>query len=167
MTVPGGNEVLATIWVQHRETMYARVDLIALALADGTKRGAARDAAHQLAGTVGTFGFPRAGELARTLEKMFAEGDDDRAAMGQLVADLRADLDDPPFVVTTVEPPQDEPRKSAPLPLVLLAAPDARDAERLRIEASRRGLSVGHTGYLGELLERVARDHPDVIVLDL
>jgi diguanylate cyclase (GGDEF)-like protein len=168
VSFPGGDEALATIWNQHRETMFARVDTIALALADGTKRGQARDAAHQLAGTVGTFGFPRASELARALERMLADGDDDRATMGQMVAELRADLDDPPFIVKTAEPvASDETPKAAPLPLILLAAPDARDAERLRIEASRRGLSVGHVGHLEQVLARAERDHPDVIVLDL
>ena len=158
-------DALAAIWAQHRDTMYARVDMIAAALLDGSKRPAAREAAHQLAGTVGSFGFPRASDVARALEQMLAEGAADLGRMGELVGELRADLDDPPFVVTTTTPAP--PPKPPALPLVLLATSDRRETERLRVEAGRRGLSVGHAERLAEVGERALRDRPDVLVLDL
>jgi diguanylate cyclase (GGDEF)-like protein len=161
------DETLARIWGQHSDAMYARVDTIAAALVDGSKRPAARDAAHQLAGTVGTFGFPRASELARTLEQMLVDAADDRATMGRLVGELRAELDDPPFIATTTaDPAADAPPTLAPLPRVLLVTEDDVGAERLRTEAGRRGMAVD-AAPVEEMLGRAERDRPDVVVLDI
>lgn len=130
---------METIWEQNRPTMLERVAVLERA-ADRATAGAltpdleaeARTAAHQLAGSVGTFGYARASELARELERRIETGT--VAGAGSLVAELRGALATPPFVASV--------RRAEPnaLPLVLFVTPDDEDLQRLRVEAGRRGL---------------------------
>lgn len=62
---------LAAIWARHTEHVLARLDAIDRGTAVDSSREARQEAigaAHQLAGTVGTFGFTRGTELARQIE---------------------------------------------------------------------------------------------------
>lgn len=71
--VPAG--ALAEIWERHREGVLARLDAIDRGTMSGVTpqaRDEALSAAHQLAGTVGTFGFTHATVLARELEAQLA-----------------------------------------------------------------------------------------------
>jgi HPt (histidine-containing phosphotransfer) domain-containing protein len=98
----GGGELddkLREAWLRHRDEIGARLDVLdraASALAagelDDEARDQARQTAHQLAGTVGTFGYARASELAREVESELATKGTDPAALARLVASLRAEL---------------------------------------------------------------------------
>ncbi|MEA2180234.1 MAG: hypothetical protein QOG77_3531, partial [Solirubrobacteraceae bacterium] len=96
----------------------------------------AKMAAHQLAGTVGSFGFARASAMARELEQRFDAGEAG-PEMASLVAAVRDDLADPAFVVSLASPE---------LPLVRCILSEATLAELLRAEARRRGLRVAGAG---------------------
>lgn len=75
------NDVLLTIWNESEGAIAARVGLIEQAvqrlidgdLSDG-ERERARGAAHMLAGTLGIFGFDRAGIAAHCLEAQLERG---------------------------------------------------------------------------------------------
>lgn len=93
---------LSRVWESHRPEIDARVATIELAVSElnaGTlgeeSRAAAGRAAHQLAGTCGTFGFGRASVHAAELQQRLAGGHaqiDEAPRLTQLVLDLRAAL---------------------------------------------------------------------------
>jgi HPt (histidine-containing phosphotransfer) domain-containing protein len=98
-------ETVSHIGARARQTNRARAAVIAAAL-DAWQRGslgeeertAAQRAAHQLAGSAGTFGYPGASAPARDLERMFATppvGDGPSSAGSALTAARRrfAELD--------------------------------------------------------------------------
>ncbi len=61
-------------------------------LPDGQRRAAA-EVAHQVVGSAGTFGFPRASRLAAELERFFAVGELDRTRLGWARAQVDALID--------------------------------------------------------------------------
>jgi HPt (histidine-containing phosphotransfer) domain-containing protein len=92
---------LARVWDTHRaeiDARVARIDAAVAQLGDGTlgddARDEARHAAHQLAGTCGTFGFGEASEHAAALELSLtgAPSPGDAARLTQLAAAMRAAL---------------------------------------------------------------------------
>lgn len=90
---------LARLWISHRDEIAARVATIEAAVGpsdDDTlgeaSRAAAVKAAHHLAGTAGTFGFPDASECATAVERHLTEPQVGAAGLAPLVADLRAAL---------------------------------------------------------------------------
>jgi HPt (histidine-containing phosphotransfer) domain-containing protein len=96
---------LARLWATHRTEVDERLATIDAAVArgdDGTlderSRATATRAAHQLAGTVGTFGFAAASEHAAEVEQRLAEGpgEIDGPAIAALMTALRAALEPSP-----------------------------------------------------------------------
>ena len=94
------SRVLSTITEQARRTNLTRTAELGAALDGAADRGldavgwaAAERTAHQLAGSAGTFGFDGVSEIARSLERFFA----DAAATGSpdpvRLAEARAQLD--------------------------------------------------------------------------
>ena len=95
---------LARLWGTHRVEVDARLATIEVAVAqlnegtlDDESRAAAARAAHQLAGTAGTFGFAAASEHAAVLVQRLADAQaqTDAPALAQLSAVLRAALRGP------------------------------------------------------------------------
>ena len=93
-------KVLSTITAQARRTNLTRTADLGAALDEAADRGLdaagwadAERTAHQLAGSAGTFGFDGVSEIARSLERFFA----DAAASGSpdplRLAEARAQLD--------------------------------------------------------------------------
>jgi len=69
------HDLLATLWSRSRETIGERLDVLRTTLrvlranpADKNARRAGADAAHKLAGILGTFGLPDGTNLARHVE---------------------------------------------------------------------------------------------------
>jgi chemotaxis protein histidine kinase CheA len=96
---------LARLWATHRAEVDARLATIDAAVTqcddgalDDESRAAATRAAHQLAGTVGTFGFAAASEHAAALEQRLADtsGAIDAPALATLMTALRAALERSP-----------------------------------------------------------------------
>jgi len=98
------------IWWRRKAEILGRVALLEDAVAalmgnalDEPQRLVARRAAHQLAGSAGTFGFPRGSELAREMEHMMDPG----ASLGptqvprlaELVVSLRSELQGEPEAI--------------------------------------------------------------------
>jgi HPt (histidine-containing phosphotransfer) domain-containing protein len=95
---------LARLWSTHRPEVDARLATIEGAVTDcddgalgDEPRAAAARAAHQLAGTVGTFGFAEASGHAAALERRLADppGQIDAAELAALLIALRAALAEP------------------------------------------------------------------------
>jgi HPt (histidine-containing phosphotransfer) domain-containing protein len=94
---PAMAAALARLWTRFLPEIENRVAILetaAASLAAGSltaeKKQAAHDAAHKLAGTLGTFGLHRGTDLARHAEAFFAE--EDRTATAQQVTAGIAEL---------------------------------------------------------------------------
>lgn len=71
------HELLTTLWARSRQTINERLDALHMSLrslrtnpADAAARKSGGDAAHKLAGILGTFGLPEGTEVARRIELM-------------------------------------------------------------------------------------------------
>jgi HPt (histidine-containing phosphotransfer) domain-containing protein len=71
------HDLLATLWTRSRQTISERLDVMRAThralrgnVGDTTARKAGADAAHKLAGILGTFGLPEGTNLARRAEVM-------------------------------------------------------------------------------------------------
>lgn len=87
------------IWLQYRPVVVARldpIDLAAAALEAGACSKAqlktAEEAAHKLAGSLGTFGMPDGSETARELELLLREARPEPARVAALARELAAIL---------------------------------------------------------------------------
>ncbi len=90
--------MLAELWLRNRGAVLDRVAILRGALAraaegrlDETSRLRAVDAAHKLAGVLGTFGLPRGTEFAREAEEAFGgarAGGIDCARLDRIVSEL-------------------------------------------------------------------------------
>lgn len=92
--------LLATIWERSKKTVAERVQVLRQAHAaaakgkmDDAMRKGAIDAAHKLAGVLGTFGLPRGTDLAREAEAIFEGSDRLGAADIKRLAVLVRELD--------------------------------------------------------------------------
>lgn len=170
---------VARVWAKFRPTILARVAVVeqaTLALLQGrlddALAGEAEAEAHKLAGSLGTFGFPRGTRLARQLEERFhgrlALSADDGQQLSEWVRALSAELDRAPAsAVTTplpgapVDPDGDEP------PLVLIVDDDAALAELLTIEAAAWGMRTLVAPDIAAARAALAASTPAVVLLDL
>jgi diguanylate cyclase (GGDEF)-like protein len=137
---------IRAIFERHRETILAQVDDIEQAAAaavcgalDEDSRANAERQAHKIAGSAGTFGFPKASELSRQLENEFrdfdAESDAPRRIAG-LALSLRESLDAAPQVEES--PPTD----TVIRPVVLLVDSDGAFCAEMAEQASASGMTV-------------------------
>lgn len=137
------NQIRA-LWTRVRPSMLARVDVIDRAVVahlegrlDEAARADAQRAAHQLAGSAGTFGAADASRIARALELALADGPEQGLWAAEQVAALRAALEDLPVAVPAT--PGDA------LPVRVVADDDAL-AQRLEAPLRSRGLrSLGRS----------------------
>ena len=159
------------IWERRRDEILGRATLLEDAVAalmddalDEPQRLEARRAAHQLAGSAGTFGFPKGSELAREMEHVMDPG----ASLGpaqvprlaELVVSLRSELEGEPEGRLAIE--SSPPGGREPLLLVVEDGPER--AERLTVEALGRGLRARRAAWLGAS-GAVEMERPDVVLL--
>ena len=71
------HDLLTTLWARSRQTINERLDALRMSLrslransGDAAARKSGGDAAHKLAGILGTFGLPEGTEIARRIELM-------------------------------------------------------------------------------------------------
>ena len=162
---------LAELWRRFHPTLVERVSTLEEAvvallqgeLGAGQRREAER-AAHKLAGSMGTFGFPEASRHARSVE-LLLEGagpleEGDVLRLSEWALALRAVLEGSPSLSASVPLPD--------RPAVLVQSPDEDFAERVGMEASARGLQTRRTrdgsGTRASLADGAA---PAAVVLDL
>ena len=145
---------LDAVWARFREPTLARVDVIESAVValleerlDRDQQRMAEREAHKLAGSAGTFGFPRSSVLARSIESRLA-GDvspPDAVLLSEQVLALRADLEGPRREVQPAAA-----AAGAEQPRLLVLETDAAFSERLSMEAQGRGFETVATASLRE-----------------
>ena len=127
------------------------------------------NAAHKLAGAVGSFGYGRSSLLARRAEKILRAGahippEEAAHELAGLVADMRADMSLDAGPATPDAPAGPKP---GTLPLVTVVASNLEVLNELRVQAGRRGLRAAPVMDLALVADRVRRDGPEAIVLHL
>ena len=176
---PGGagaaGAQLAAIWNKFRDATLGRVKVLedaALALLENRLtedlRTTATREAHKLAGSSGTFGFPRASQLAREIEQRFMRGKltpGDSVLLSEQLILLRGELEGKPVAP---ESNQLLAAASSSRPQLLILEPDKGMRERLVMEAEGRGLSTIQAGDAGEARPAIADSpvHAAIIGLD-
>jgi DNA-binding response OmpR family regulator/HPt (histidine-containing phosphotransfer) domain-containing protein len=135
---------IARLWEGARTRALARVELIEDAVAallgtapDVEQGDAARREAHKLAGSLGTFGMPKATEHARAIERAFEAGaaTEDVPALAGHVAELRR-------IVTSGPDAQPPGVPAGARDVVLVGVTAPREAEVIRALAER-GIAAG------------------------
>ena len=93
------NTLRAEVWQRTREVTTSRITVLEQALGAFDRglltmeqRNAAAGEAHKLAGSLGTFGFLEAGQLAREIEQLLKQADDLSATEGDRLAKLLPQL---------------------------------------------------------------------------
>ena len=96
------DDAIAALWLRQRGEMLRRVDLVEGAVAallegalEDEQRADATRAAHKIAGSAGSFGFPDASVHAREIELAFEDGAafDDAPRLSELVLEIRRDFE--------------------------------------------------------------------------
>jgi diguanylate cyclase (GGDEF)-like protein len=156
------------IWARRRPEVLVRVDVVEAAVAallaghlPDELRDQARREAHKLAGSAGTFGFPRASALARELElALEAEAPQLSGAgrMAEQVLELRGQLIGP--VATEGTGPDARER-----PLVLIVGADRARTRELAAEAAVRGMRT-RVVEVGDAVTAAATYEPSAVLLD-
>ena len=176
---PGGTltrssaDILGAIWREHRAGTLERVGLLertvealAAGALDEQVRLEAQHVAHSLIGSVGTFGFIRASEAARALERELADPDPDPVhapAMSTLIALMRRELRHEVAVPHGAQ---------CPVPVgeevrVLVVDDDLGLCERIAAEAISRGMRCDVAASPHEARARWAERAPAIVLLDL
>lgn len=166
-----GAKQLLILWERFREPTLARIDVLenaALALLEnklspGEKDAAAREA-HKLAGSSGTFGFPRASTIARDLENRFTRPTEppEAVAISELLLELRRELEGTPAAPVGTEVGERRDRRT-----VLIIDAEKTTRERLVMEAQGRGLEVVEAASTQSAREQTLLASPDAILIAL
>src|SRR5215218_6910295 len=161
---------LEGLWNEHRgeidhriETLDAAADSARAGGVDPELLGRARRAAHQLKGSVGTFGFDRASELAGELKQALQ---DEPVPGDRLVALIGALRDALPAPEPAATAPAARPA-AAPSATVLAVDDDALVRRTLEIVLGAEGWRVVTRPTGDGLLEALADTLPDLVVLDV
>ena len=170
-TVRSPEDALRAIWQEHRAGALERVGVIERAVSalvagelDEQLCVQARHAAHSLIGSVGTFGFIHASEVARELELELADPVPARApAMSTLIATVHRELQGEVFVPRSMqrsEPAGDRLR-------VLVVDDDLALCERIAAEALAREMLCDVATSPQQARASCAEHHPSIVLLDL
>src|SRR5579863_1184749 len=141
--MPPLDDALRAIWERRRPEVLGRVEVIERAVAallagelSEQLRGEAHSAAHMLAGSVGTFGYLRASQLARELESELALTDAQFTCApdaSELVLSLRRELEAEVSTTSESSLPETEnrPRLAQETTRVLLVDDDPASLEAM------------------------------------
>ncbi|HEX6750791.1 MAG TPA: response regulator [Longimicrobium sp.] len=169
-------------WERFRGAVMERVDAVESAAAailegglDEARRRHAEREAHKLAGSVGTFGFAHGSRLAREIEILLQGsapvGQAEALKLTDLAVALRRELEKPPASASPARTPSPSPSPSPSaervLPLLLVVDDDHELAERIVMEASRRGMRARSAPGVAEARAAVAEERPAAVLLDL
>jgi DNA-binding response OmpR family regulator len=166
-------QAMARIWAESAGLIRARVETIegvAVALLEGAlspdARAEAARAAHSLAGTAGSFGFTRGGELAREAENILKSSDTIEPSavlrLASLVVDLRRELVDVKYRPGAAAPAA-EPAKAR-----LIAVDDDPMLLALLSEGLKeQGFEVETLNDPTIAAARIAAKSPDLVILDV
>jgi len=164
-------QTLTQIWQRFQEPILERVTILEQVAATYQRTGKlaskmrqkAEQQAHNLAGSLGTFGFTEGSRIAKEIEQIFqhwSEIADFSTRLGKLTAALRSELEQPSEKLPKSLPSRDR-------PLVLIMDSDRQFAQQLALEAIGWGLRAKITSHLAEARTAIAAERPDVVLLDL
>lgn len=158
-------DALKAIWERHRDVVLARLEAIEHGVVPDVgpdPRVQAASAAHQLAGTVGTFGFTRATELARELEVRLREPGPVSADLRVLAVELRIEL------IGDVGASADKSKARGPCRgRVMTVDDDPMILDTVRLVLAGRGLDVVTEADSRQVLDRLPGVDPDLLILDV
>ncbi|WP_185746168.1 response regulator [Oryzihumus leptocrescens] len=163
-------EMIQQLWERSRERLLAQVDRLEEALhavvernLDAEAQRAAERTAHQIAGAAGTFGFPRATEIAREFERMFAGPAEELPSRAltaaRHLANLRRELEEPASSPGPAAPTRASGR-------LLVAHGDPAQAQAIAREAEGRGLRCRVATDVTSARNAVRQGRLDVVLVD-
>ncbi len=140
--------MLATLWKRHRVTNMDRIAKIEATTAkilssnaDPTSISEATDVAHQLAGSLGTFGFDAGSKAALETEKLLREQPIDGRRLATAVSKLRSSVEG--SEVRDPDVAHEQPTSSAADgPVVAIVSVDEKLIAKLEVEAASAGFVV-------------------------
>lgn len=136
-------------------------------LSEELRQQAAKEA-HTLVGSLGSFGFTEASRRSREFEQAMQTADRLSATqkhdLSELVLAIRRDLGQTPVILTPTSP---KPHSVNPQLRLLVVDDDAPLALALASEAATWGMQSEVAGNLSQAREAIARNRPDVVLLDL
>lgn len=164
---------LANVWEQFRGVTLERVDVIenaAVALLEGKlspeeRRRAQREAA-KLAGSAGTFGFPRSSQIARRIAEMLASDEPvelDAVFISEQLLALRKDLEGKPQPVSA----EVDAFEVGDSPLLVLVATEDALAERIVTDGEARGLRVMTVATADAARAMLVTEHVSAVLVGL
>lgn len=129
-------------------------------------RSSAQQEAHNLAGSLGTFGFTEGSRLARKIELLLQSSqtfsESEARHLNELVKALRQEMDFPPAALVSLAQSHQDERS-----LLLIVDSDRLLAEQLINEAEIRGLRAEAVTNLAQARLAIARELPHLVLLDL
>ncbi len=161
-------KALLPVWLKHQETNRERVETLMTVCQEETPSeewiDAGRRAAHQLAGSLGTFGLATASLLARDAERLvtqFAQlTDDQRLRLEKVVHALELQLADPQLKLPDLE-------NEAPKGSMLIFSIDPEWSAQFAEAAKEAGYQPLLTDDPAGARRVFGLEHPDKVVLDL
>jgi len=127
-------------------------------------RQQAEQEAHTLAGSLGTFGFEQASQLARTIEQQFQSSNCLKSnqihQLQQLIVTLRQEIVGSEIQDQLLAQPKKH-------PLLLVIDRDRTTAESIQTKAANWGLRAELAMEVAIARETIQREQPNVILLDL
>lgn len=174
--------LVAKIWERAKAKTLLQMEVLEAAVGSPPASGGgdrlwrrARQEAHKLAGSLGTFGLAEGTQLARQIEQLLQPetvSPDQQQMLQQQVKDLRQLLEQAncPSLPKQPEPEVTQtPTKTANAeePLLLIVDDDLSLAELLRAEAQNWGLRVAIAPNPDVARAEIRHDPPDVVLLDL
>lgn len=129
-----------------------------------------REAAHRLAGGLGTFGYTRGSELARSLECLLSQeiqfDEPQFRQFTQWLTELKQEIAKP-AIPPTISPQSTPQPMQASAPFVLMIDDDKPFIDALQQAAPMRGLQIEMMTDEAVIWERLAQNPPEVILLNL
>ncbi|HEX6117618.1 MAG TPA: response regulator [Solirubrobacterales bacterium] len=161
---------LAELWRLNRPSALSKVAIVEDAAAalsaaelDDELREEARGAAHKLRGSLGMYGFHRAGEIAGELEDLLSAGPVGSARtpeVASLVLAMRAELESAPEAPAVASEPESD-------AISLLVVSDDPALGQALFDAIEERELVAALAGLDEGTVRLERGRPDVVLCDL
>jgi DNA-binding response OmpR family regulator/HPt (histidine-containing phosphotransfer) domain-containing protein len=127
--------------------------------------------AHRLIGSLGSLGFPEESAIARQLEEMlhsdFPLVSSHADLLGQLITKLEQITLKPSPTVPAAPPLLPSHHSHSPLPLLLIVDDDVLLTQEILLEAETWGMRVQTANDLTTAREKIAKESPDVVLLDI
>jgi DNA-binding response OmpR family regulator len=164
---------LSDIWERSKEKYVNRVKVLEQAVTklregkiDERLAQEAYQEAHTLKGSLGSFGLNEAEKLSREIERVFQSGASQLQAeqLSKLVKALWQELENPLVHTESLVAPTAIAKQQYRL---LIVDDDAALTKALSTEATAWGMQVETACNLSQAREAIARDRPDIILLDL